>query len=73
MGKLKIVDILIRLKISVYCPINVSSLIKLKVPKMRYVFQVMVLRPGGMVNTRAVLHALLDAWWKVSHDNEERD
>ena len=37
---------------------------KLKMPKMRYVFQAMVLRLGGTANARAVLNAQLDAWRK---------
>ena len=46
---------------------------KLKVPKMRYVFQAMVLRLGGTANARAVLNAQLDAWWKVNDDDDEHD
>jgi hypothetical protein len=36
---------------------------------MRYVFQAMVLRPGGTANARAVLNAQLDAWWKINDDD----
>ena len=43
---------------------------------MKYVFQAIVLRPGGTANARAVLKAQLDAWWKVNDfdgDGEEYD
>jgi hypothetical protein len=37
---------------------------KLKVPKIKYVFQAIVLRPGGTAKASAVLNAQLDAWRK---------
>ena len=37
---------------------------KVKRSKIKYVFQAIVLRPGGTANARAVLNAQLDAWRK---------
>ena len=42
----------------------------MKDPKIKYVFQAIVLRPGGTANARAVLNAQLDAWRRVNDDDD---
>ena len=40
----------------------------MKDPKIKYVFQAMVLRHGGPANARPVLNTQLDAWDKENGD-----
>ena len=44
---------------------------KLGDPKIKQVFQAIVLRPGGTANARAVFNARLDAWRKGNDDDHE--